>query len=520
MGTKHESKHQSPPTPAERVWGRPALDEMRGFLPLRAPNIVRGDFDIINNLLEAMPVIRKDENGKQCAGLLAKNEFRSRTHTLPDLSPKITQLANQLSDTGLTETDKDDIAFNCAMLFRDYQYLKMGYLFEPLLDGHAQAENCLPQNIAQPLYLLANLFGRKPWLEYASGYVLANSDFSHRITPHDIRLIRQWHGGPDEFYFQTVHSVIEWETPQLFSALHSIFQNIQTLNLIGLQNAMASGIGITQRMLGTLKCMPKLSRPAYYSADVRPQIQGLIGNTGNSKLFAERGVFFEGCGDESYREKSGKWINDIRGQTGAQSSIIPLLDNALGITEFYDPEDNPLSQMLRAFRDYRPTPHVALLERVEATQKALHSREILKQAAPLKLAHWCHTICQFREFHYFLAMAYIVKPGLKHQPTSQSRNIGTGGSPTPSYLPQNVQFTLRALIDALDAVPTTRMNRSDQRLYDLLRQDADQMSEKNQHRSRTVGNYLDGQAPESQLDIALTDAKQQFFPDSPTTLED
>jgi indoleamine 2,3-dioxygenase len=517
--TENSKQHDAAPTPAERVWGRPALDEMRGFLTLRAPSVVRESFSPVDALLEEMPVIRKTKGGKHSSGLLGKNQFREHAKRLPDLSLEIEHNTGLLSDTATNSETKNTLAFNFAMLFRDYQYLKMGYLFEPVLHGKEQAEICLPQNIARPLHLLAQIFQRKPWLEYASGYVLANSDFGPKITPHDINLFRSWHGGADEFYFQTIHSVIEWETPQLFSALNSVFLNIHTSNAIGVRNAMANGISITQRMLATLKLMPKLSRPAYYSADVRPQIQGLVGNTGEGKLFEERGVFFEGCGNDRYEGKSGLWLNDIRGQTGAQSSIIPLLDSTLGITEFYGANDNPLSQMLLDFRDYRPTPHAELLVRVENTQKTLGARATLKHIAPLQLAHWCHTICQFREFHYYLAMAYIVKPGLKNQPVNQSRNIGTGGSPTPSYLPQNVKFTLQALQDALDAVETKHLSRSDQRLYEQLQQDARRLDNQNQQRSSVVGAYLSGQEPESQLDITLSEAKAEFF-ENPEGLDD
>lgn len=514
MTTQNTKYHEAAATPAERVWGRPALDEMRGFLPLRAPSIVTGQFESVDELLKRMPVMCKSTSGKHSAGLLAKNDFRQQAQSLPDLSLEIEHYSGQLADAGLSELIKDDIAFNCAMLFRDYQYLKMGYLFEPVLHG-TQPEVCLPENIAHPLHKLAKLFNRHPWLEYASGYVITNSDFGSHISPHDIRLFRSWHGGPDEFYFQTVHSAIEWETPQLFSAINSVFLNIHTGNAIGIRNALTNGISITQGMLATLKMMPKLSRPAYYSADVRPQLQGLLGNTGQGKFFDERGVFFEGCGTQSYGGKTGCWINNVRGQTGAQSSILPLLDNVLGILTLQASEDNALDNMITAFQDYRPEPHVTLLDRVKATQKSLGVRTTLKQVAPLQLAQWCHTICQFREFHYFLAMAYVVKPGLKHQTTPQSQQLDIESSPTSIHLPLYVHYSLQALEDALDAVIVNSLAPTEQRLYNQLRKDAVQMAQSNEERAAIVRQYLDGQEPESQLDIALTEAKSLFFPAAP-----
>lgn len=510
MTTHNHSFHETSATPAERVWGRPALDEMRGFLPLRAPSIAIGQFNAVNELLKRMPIMRKIAPGKYSAGLLASNNFRHHAQSLPDLSLEITHYASQLSDEGLSEHIKDDIAFNCAMLFRDYQYLKMGYLFEPILHG-ASPETCLPENIALPLYKLAKLFDRHPWLEYASGYVIANSDYGARLSPHDIRLFRSWHGGPDEFYFQTVHAAMEWETPQLFSAINNVFLNIHTSNAIGIRVALSNGISTTQRMLSTLKLLPKLSRPAHYSADIYPQIQGLNGNTGHGKFFDARGVFFEGCGTQTYAGKHGRWISDIRGQTTSQSSILPLLDNALGIVELPTPEDNPLNSMLHAFQGYRPTPHVALLNRVKATQDSLSVRTTLKQVAPLQLAQFCHAVCQFREFHYYLTMAYIVKPGLNQQPNVPPQLFNAANSLISMYSPIFVQHSLNSSEDALNAVNTKSLTPTELRLYQQLRQDTCRMTQSNKDRATIVRHYLDGQEPESQLDIALAEAKALFF---------
>lgn len=483
-------------TVSERVWGVPGLTTMRGFLPLKATYILQdADFDTLNQLLNDMPVIKKDG----AAGLLAQKQFRQACTQLPDHSAIFVKWFEQISTSDLLEEQKDALAMDLAVAFRDYQYLKMGYLFESVHHGEMQAADILPRNIANPLVYLANIFQHKPWLEYASGYVLLNSGFTDEIAADKIELIRQWHGGPDEYYFQTVHSIIEWETPALFQAIDQVIRGIESDDNQLITKGMEQGIVISQAMLERLKQMTKLSRPAYYAADVRPQIQGLVGNCGEGKLFPEKGVYFD---SEYFADGAPHWLNDIRGQTGAQSSIIPLLDNILGVTDFYAKGDNPLTKMLREFRHYRPKPHTKLLDLVEAAQQRLHIRQTLKIRAPLLLAQWTGVICQFREFHFFLAMAYIVKPG-KTQPKAQSRAIGTGGSPTPKYLPQHVSESIIALREALAAIDPARLTAEEQATFNFWNDYAAITDRANAERSQAVADYLADVKNEAQLDATI-----------------
>lgn len=492
-----------PLTISERVWGRADLNLMNGYLPLQMPYCLEGDqFKGLNNLLDEMPVIKKDGS----AGLIASNTFRMTAASLDDHADTFLAWAQLIEDETTAESEKNKLAMDLAVAFRDYQYLKMGYLFEPIYHGAAQGSEELPPQIANPLVLLAQLFGQKPWLEYASGYVLMNSIFGQQITADKVELIRQWHGGPDEFYFQTVHSIIEWETPKLFKAIHLLLDGVEHNKDAQIVQAVQTGIDVSQTMLAGLKQMTKLSRPAFYSADVRPQIQGLVGNCGDGKLFGEKGVLYN---SRFFADQQPKYINDIRGQTGAQSSIIPLLDNILGITDFYAKGDNPLTKMLREFRAYRPKPHTELLELVEKAQNRLQVRQYLKAHYPLLLAQWTNVVCQFREFHFYLAMAYIVKPG-KAQPQSQSRGVGTGGSPTPKYLPQHVSESIDALKEALAAVDQTNLCDIERNIFNQLDEYAQKTAGENKSRSEIVGQYLEDSSRESLLDDAIQSSKDKM----------
>ena len=521
----HEGFDESLLTPSMRIWGWPNLRTMKGFLPQIEPYTLGGDFQPIDDLLKAMPVnLAKGEKG-----LLGQNQFRKAADGLFDASQLI-QDAIQEYEASQDETQRNQIIFDLAMLFRDYQYLKMGYLFEGVHHGEAQAASKLPVQIANPLVILACLFEQKPWLEYASGYVLLNSLFGDEILADQVKLQRMWHGGSDEFFFQTVHSVIEWQTPKAFEAIADILEAIDEVSSTDvdpdlvfssdqsvkarISDALDRGIQATQLMLDHLKTMTRLSRPAYYSSDVRPQIQGLVGNCGEGKLFGGEGVFFESDQihtldadlAQQQTEANGGWINSIRGQTGAQSSIIPLLDNFLGVHLFYASGENALTQMLREFRSYRPKPHTALLEAVESESVRLKVFERLKDHWPLQHAQWVSMVAQFREFHYYLAMAYIVKPGHK-APKNQSRAVGTGGSPTPRYLPQHLCETLDALKVILKDMDLSNLSTDELSLANELKIYSEKTQVTNQQRANVVGDYLDGNANIEALDEALESTK-------------
>lgn len=66
--------------------------------------------------------------------------------------------------------------------------------------------------------------------------------------------------------------------------------------------------------------------------------------TKNQPMFPN-GVLYEGVSDKPYF---------LRGESGANDSIIPTLDNLLQVTE--NLPQNPLTEVLRDFRTYRP-PH-------------------------------------------------------------------------------------------------------------------------------------------------------------------
>ena len=115
-------------------------------------------------------------------------------------------------------------------------------------------------------------------------------------------------------------------------------------SLTKLRNALAS-------MYQVLGRMPERCDPYIYFHRVRPYIFGWRNNPS-----LPDGVVYEGV--DEYKGVGQKF----RGETGAQSAIIPAMDGVLGIEH----ERDELREYLMEMRTYMPPKHVAFIEAVEA----------------------------------------------------------------------------------------------------------------------------------------------------------
>lgn len=128
------------------------------------------------------------------------------------------------------------------------------------------------------------------------------------------------------------------------------------------------------------------------------------------------GVVYEGVSDAPVT---------YRGESGANDSMIPLGDNLLQISELMP--ENPLTDVLRDFRSYRPTNHREFLEYVQAKAMLVGVKEYAMKDAN-SAAVYLSNIDQIRAFrhrHWNFTKEYI----LKHT----SHPVATGGSPIVTW---------------------------------------------------------------------------------------
>ena len=299
----------------------------------------------------------------------------------------------------------------------------------------------LPPQLAQPWCEVAQRLGRPPVLSYAS-YALDNwrtLDPAKPIQLDNFVLLQNFLGGQDEEWFVVVHIQIERQAgPGLAGLLRTMrgaAEDNEDEVLLGLRSlAMAQAA-----MRDTLLRMKERCDPYVYYTRVRPYIHGWK----NSPALPN-GLVYQGV--DAYAGHP----QQFRGETGAQSSIVPCLDAALGIAHAQD----PLTLYLQEMRDYMPPRHRAFLHVLEHAGDDL-GRPVLsgyvrdrKFRRPDLWAAYCACVdllVQFREIHIGYADSYIHR---QHQ--SQAGNptaVGTGGTPFMTYLQKHLDETKQAIVE-------------------------------------------------------------------------
>ena len=299
----------------------------------------------------------------------------------------------------------------------------------------------LPPQLAQPWYDVAQRVGRPPVLSYAS-YALDNwrrLDSTKPIQLDNIVLLQNFLGGLDEEWFVVIHIQIEREAGAgltgLLQAMNAAAQDREDEALSGLQ-ALASA---QTAMRETLLRMTERCDPYVYYTRVRPYIHGWKNSPSlPNGLLYDRVSAYAGAPQQ------------FRGETGAQSSIVPCLDAGLGIGHAPD----PLTVYLQEMRDYMPPRHRAFLHSLEQAVDDLH-RPLLsgyvrdrKFRRPELWTAYCTCVdllAQFREIHVGYADSYIHRQHQSH--ASNPTAVGTGGTPFMTYLQKHLDETKQAIAD-------------------------------------------------------------------------
>lgn len=292
----------------------------------------------------------------------------------------------------------------------------------------------IPARLAQPWYQVAKQLGRPPVLSYAS-YALYNW---RRLQPQqpialgNIALLQNFLGGIDEEWFILIHVDIEAHAVAGLQTIFPAYAAVSANNPPLLHRHLSVIEQTLIAMCATLRRMPEHCDPYIYYHRVRPYIHGWKNNPA-----LPDGLIYEGV--DAYQGKPVKF----KGETGAQSTIIPVFDSALGVAH----PENPLKTHLVEMQDYMPPQHREFL--TKSMQEAnirpyiqTHYRDYPPLQTTynecLKLMH------EFRAIHLGYAAQYIQKqtPASKGNPTE----VGTGGTPFMEYLRQHKEETERHYI--------------------------------------------------------------------------
>lgn len=370
----------------------PLLKLTRGFLPSTDP-------------LEKLPEPFKawDAIASQLPKLLVSNQFKQQLEKLPVFH--VQQL-------------KTPAEHERAMLILSF----LGHAY--VLGNNIPSTN-VPAILAKPWCAIAKILKRPPVLSYAS-YALHNwrrIDPDRPIELGNIVLLQNFLGGIDEEWFVLIHIEIEAKASTALQALVPAQEAARNGDLDNLAHFLGQIITALEGICATLDRMPEHCDPYIYYNRVRPYIHG----SKNNPAFPT-GLIYENCFDNQPQF--------YRGETGAQSSIIPALDLFFGITH----QKDELSVYLKEMQDYMPTAHRHFLVQLEknGSIRALVKREHPQLPALRKLYNQSiDIIVRFRLTHLKYAAHYIQKQS--QSGAANSTTVGTGGTPFMNYLLKHEQ---------------------------------------------------------------------------------
>jgi indoleamine 2,3-dioxygenase len=226
-------------------------------------------------------------------------------------------------------------------------------------------------------------------------------------------------GTSDEIGFIMVHVYINEVTPNLVGSVMD-YGSSKDVNVNSLQICGRT----MQEMNRRRRDMWSASRHERYN-DFRIFIMGI---KGNSNIFGD-GLIYEGCFNNEPQQ--------FRGQTGAQDSIIPMIDIFSGIVDYYP--DNKLTEYLLDLRTYRPKCIQNFFVDLRNYYKA---NPLFKQLTHAKcyeglvyLLKIVDEVYLFRNGHWQFVQKYIM--------SNTKYAFATGGTPITTWLINQIEAVLK-----------------------------------------------------------------------------
>ena len=355
----------------------PACAE-RGFLPEQDP---------LRAFPSGSPLAVLDEIGRDLPSLVEDEGFRA--------------LARRLSLPPCPDLPSDPGALPQLRLY----YVRVGFLASAYINQTGQQRaTVLPQNLSAPLCWVCALLRRPPILSY-DGYALYNwkrFDPQGPIALGNIDTLQNFVHLYDEHWFILVHVEIEAIAARILAAVARAKSALDRRDVDEVNGALVEMASALRSQVAVLRRLPEKMDPSTYHRTFRPYIR-----------FFEN-VVYEGVSHAAM---------NFRGETGAQSSIMPALVAFMKIPH----RPSALTDHLAEMRRFMPPRHRELIAEIEAmpsipdTADAAAFNDVLEQ------------IADFRETHYKWAHEYI------NRWTDDPR--GTGGTPYMSWLKQLIDET-------------------------------------------------------------------------------
>ena len=369
------------------------------------------------------------------------NEYKTSSKSLDRLADIADQLPKLLLTSkiqkNINSLKTNDLSVDLLIKNKNIRELKLAmvqlsFISHAYIWGAKTPSKVLPEALAKPWTQVANILGRPPILSYAS-YCLDNwyrLNKKENISLENVGLLTNFLGGVDEDWFVTIHVCIEDAARDAIGAADSISKLNDKNSVKDFSDQLKLIILSLRKVNAIFSRMPEKCDPYVYYHRVRPFI---FGTKDNPDL--KKGLIYK----NQYNNKP----QFFRGETGAQSSIMPFLDGALGI---YHTEDH-LRHYLNEMRDYMPPKHRRSIEIVE---KRSNAKSCILESKKLTYEYnkCLEEIRIFRAQHLEFAATYIHKQSQITHPFGRGGSpiTGTGGTPFMKYLKKHRDETQKQKI--------------------------------------------------------------------------
>lgn len=278
----------------------------------------------------------------------------------------------------------------------------------------------VPRSIAVPWVAVADSLKRYPVLAYASHGLNNWRRFEPGgpIVLGNIATLRNFFGGLDENWFVTVHVEIEARAAPLVAAVNLAQEAVEEDCPLRLHSSLSVIADTLEAMSSTLRRVRENCDPDIFFNRVQPFMQGM------------RNVVYEGVAEFAGQPRN------FAGGSGAQSTLLPLLDAALGISHAAD----ALITYLNELRLYMPQDHQAFLSDIERGPSVRDCVMRTRESGLVEQYNRCiDELGRFRAEHLTLSVDYIQRPARRQ--ASLRGEHGTGGSPFVGYLKKHREET-------------------------------------------------------------------------------
>lgn len=324
-----------------------------------------------------------------------------------------------------------------SSLQRDYFFLASAYSLETSHpnkneSNYHQARTILPKQLAIPLLELSKKNDIFPWMDYAYGYGLNNAILINddKTNYNSYKTIRTFSGNQSEEGFINVHVAMVAQSGDLLKYQQECLYNISEDDRSNFNINLKEHYNIFSNIVETLQTMWKASSHNEYLS-FRTFI---MAQKGNSICYPEENIkFLTELGEEAH---------SYRGETGAQDSMIPSIDNFLQLMY----PRNKLTEYLFDLRQYRPKDHQEYINFVGDSSNKLNFKNYCYKDSYscILLLKNLNCLRMFRKKHWNLTKKYIIE-NTKHP-------VATGGTPITTWLPNQLGATLDYMQDVINHI--------------------------------------------------------------------